>query len=175
MNGNHDNQMDMDDNEDDDNNERVNELLVELRELSPDQAVKVLAEVTTSLKKEAHDDLVDRLKETASSSVRVNLVATKKKIDEMMKAKRRIGELISEEDAAELVFDAEEEGIQSRVRDLLELYHDDLFDTAMSMIEKKEVKKRERTKASRERKNQRDALKKNKVTDSRTRQENENK
>lgn len=134
---------------------KLQELLSQLKELSPDTAEKLINKVSISLKEDAYGDLVKRLSKNAEASVTITLTATKKKLEEMLKAKRRMGEQLDEDAAAELIYEKEEIAVLGAVDEFLYHYKEDLLNNASQMSSKRQEKKREREQAALEKKKER--------------------
>lgn len=143
-------------NEDD---EKVKQLLMQLRDLSPDTAERLISTVATTIKEDAYDDLVRKLSSVAEENVAIKLVPAKKKIEELLKTKKKMGDAIDEEAAAQQVYEIEEIAVLSAVDELLSSYKEDLLISAYEMSSKRLQKKREREQAAMERKREREVSK----------------
>lgn len=145
--------------------ERVKDLLMQLRELSPDAAEKLISKVATTINEDAYDELVRKLSMAAEETVSIKLIPAKKKIEEMLKTKKRMGATIDEDCAAEKVYELEEVAVLSAVDELLCSYRADLMLNASDMKSKRLQKKREREEAAIERKRERESNKVQKLPD----------
>lgn len=139
--------------------ERVKDLLGQLRQLSPDAAEKLISKVASTIKEDAYDELIRKLSTAAEETVSIKLIPAKKKIEEMLKTKKRMGATIDEECAAEKVYEVEEIAVLSEVDEMLCAYRADLMTNASDMKSKRLQKKREREEAAIERKRERESNK----------------
>ncbi len=136
--------------------EKLRELLQQVKELSPDLAQKFVSKATECVKEDAFVELINTLKEAAQKTVVMSLGVTKKKIEEVRKAKKRNGEDIDEVSAANLVYTYEERGVYDVVEEFLVTYQEELQDQAEEMKSKRLEKKRERDQLVLQRKRERE-------------------
>jgi hypothetical protein len=138
--------------------ERLQQLLQQVKQLSPDLAQKFVSKAVETVKEDALIELVNKLKESAEKTVAITLAVTKKKIIDLRKAKKRNGEEIDEIKAADLVYEYEERAIYGVVEEFLVGYQEDLQEQAALMKSARLEKKREREQLAMERKREREHL-----------------